>query len=87
MSFDPHFVAALAGLLLSEVIPIVTKSRYGGIIHAAVLLIGKLYSSPNDISGLSAQIVSLQAQVEMMRQSVTVAQAPPTPTPTIAPQG
>ncbi len=87
MNFDPHFIAALVGLIISEIIPIVTKSRYGGIIHAVVALLGKLYSSPADITGLSAQLTDLQAQIGKMQEPVAVAQTPGTPATTTSPQG
>jgi hypothetical protein len=86
VNFDPHFFAALVGLLVSEFIPIVTKSRYGGILQAVAALLGRLYSSPGDIAGLSAQIVSLQAQMEKLRDQPTVS-VPQTTSPANPQQG
>lgn len=67
MHFDPQFVAALLGLIISEIIPIVTKSRLGGIVHSLVALLAKLYSSPGDISGLTAQLAEMQAEIDKLR--------------------
>jgi hypothetical protein len=67
MHFDPHFIAAMIGLIVSEFIPIVTKSRVGGIVHSIVLLLDKLYTAPGDTAGLAAQIADLQIEIEKLR--------------------
>lgn len=78
MSFDPHFIAALAALLLSEIIPIISKSRYGGIVHALTALLGRLYSTPSDVSAIATEIAALKTQIDKL-------QAVPAPTPVQAP--
>jgi hypothetical protein len=69
MHFDPHFIAALIGLIVSEAIPVVTKSRFGGIVHAVAALLGRMYENPSDTAALTAQITELQAEVAKLRES------------------
>ncbi len=66
MHFNPNFIAALVCLIVSEFIPILTKSRVGGIVHSIVLCLGRLYSSPCDAVGLAAQIAELKTEIEKL---------------------
>ncbi len=69
MHVDPHFIAALLALVASEVIPIITKSKYGGIIHAITSVVGKLYAAPSDVAGLTARIEAMQVEIGKLRSN------------------
>lgn len=70
MHFDPQFLTALAALLFSEFMPIISKGRFGGVLHALVMVLAKLYTAPGDTVTLAAQIESLRIEVEKLKPPV-----------------
>ena len=56
------------GWLVSEAIPILTKGKYGGVLHVIVAGVSKLYGSEDSVADLRQDVADLKAAIAALEK-------------------
>ena len=57
------------GWLISEAIPILTKGKYGGVLHVIVAGVSKLYGGENSVADLRRDVADLKAAIAAITET------------------